>query len=61
MTDWWESYVYLYGRSSIMINSNYYAGVSGVGVCVSVRVCAYECTMDRAPSSNRITEANILS
>ena len=29
VTDWWEQYVYLYGRSSIMINSNYYAGVSG--------------------------------
>lgn len=28
VTDWWEQYVYLYGRSSIMINSNYYAGVS---------------------------------
>ena len=27
VTDWWEQYVYLYGRSSIMINSNYYAGV----------------------------------
>ncbi|XP_064397263.1 carnitine O-palmitoyltransferase 1, liver isoform-like isoform X2 [Halichondria panicea] len=25
VTDWWETYVYLYGRSSIMINSNYYA------------------------------------
>lgn len=25
VTDWWEQYVYLYGRSSIMINSNYYA------------------------------------
>ena len=24
-------YVYFYGRSSIMINSNYYAGVSGGG------------------------------
>ena len=38
VTDWWESYVYLYGRSSIMINSNYYAGVSGVGGCVSGHV-----------------------
>ncbi len=28
VTDWWETYVYLYGRSSIMINSNYYACVS---------------------------------
>jgi hypothetical protein len=25
VTDWWEQYVYLYGRNSIMINSNYYA------------------------------------
>lgn len=25
VTDWWESYVYLHGRSSLMINSNYYA------------------------------------
>lgn len=25
VTDWWEQYVYLWGRSSIMINSNYYA------------------------------------
>lgn len=24
VTDWWEEYVYLHGRSSIMINSNYY-------------------------------------
>eukprot|EP00128_Syssomonas_multiformis_P006038 Colp12_sorted_trinity150504_noHs@1638 len=24
VTDWWEKYVYLQGRSSIMINSNYY-------------------------------------
>ena len=24
VTDWWETYVYLYGRSPIMINSNYY-------------------------------------
>ena len=28
VTDWWESFVYLHGRSSIMINSNYYACVS---------------------------------
>ncbi len=27
VTDWWEAYVYLHGRSSIMINSNYYACV----------------------------------
>lgn len=27
VTDWWESYVYLHGRSSLMINSNYYACV----------------------------------
>ncbi|CEG45495.1 choline carnitine o [Plasmopara halstedii] len=25
VTDWWEKYVYLKGRSSLMINSNYYA------------------------------------
>lgn len=25
VTDWWEKYVYLMGRDSIMINSNYYA------------------------------------
>ena len=24
VTDWWETYVYLYGRTPIMINSNYY-------------------------------------
>ena len=24
VTDWWETYVYLYGRSPLMINSNYY-------------------------------------
>lgn len=24
MSDWWEKYVYLRGRSPIMINSNYY-------------------------------------
>ena len=28
VTDWWEQYVYLHGRSSLMINSNYYACVS---------------------------------
>jgi hypothetical protein len=26
VTDWWEKYVYLSGRSPIMINSNYYVG-----------------------------------
>ena len=29
VTDWWEQYVYLKGRSSIMINSNYYVMDSG--------------------------------
>jgi len=24
VSDWWEEYVYLSGRSPIMINSNYY-------------------------------------
>ena len=34
VTDWWEQYVYLCGRSSIMINSNYYAGVSYTQIVV---------------------------
>ena len=33
VTDWWELYVYLYGRSSIMINSNYYTCVSAEVPC----------------------------
>lgn len=28
VTDWWNQYVYLAGRSSLMINSNYYCTVS---------------------------------
>lgn len=28
VTDWWEEYVYLRGRSPIMVNSNYYGLVS---------------------------------
>ena len=28
VTDWWEQYVYLRGRSPIMVNSNYYGVVS---------------------------------
>lgn len=28
VTDWWEEYVYLHGRSPIMVNSNYYGIVS---------------------------------
>lgn len=28
VTDWWEEYVYLRGRSPIMVNSNYYGVVS---------------------------------
>lgn len=28
ISDWWEEYVYLRGRSPIMINSNYYGLVS---------------------------------
>lgn len=28
ITDWWEEYVYLRGRSPIMVNSNYYGIVS---------------------------------
>ena len=27
VTDWWEDYVYLRGRSPIMVNSNYYGMV----------------------------------
>ena len=29
MTDWWEEYVYLRGRSPIMVNSNFY-GVDAI-------------------------------
>ena len=28
VTDWWEEYVYLRGRSPIMVNSNFYGVVS---------------------------------
>lgn len=28
VTDWWEQYVYLRGRSPLMVNSNYYGIVS---------------------------------
>lgn len=34
VSDWWEEYIYLRGRSPIMVNSNYYAMVS----CVSITV-----------------------
>lgn len=27
VSDWWEKYVYLHGRSPIMVNSNYYVMV----------------------------------
>jgi hypothetical protein len=39
VSDWWEQYVYLRSRSSIMINSNYYSLVSGLVHCghVSIR------------------------
>ena len=40
VTDWWEEYVYLRGRSPIMVNSNYYGLVSlrlGVSLRHSVR------------------------
>lgn len=30
VSDWWEEYIYLRGRSPIMVNSNYYAMVSRV-------------------------------
>lgn len=30
VSDWWEEYVYLRGRSPIMVNSNYYGMVGGV-------------------------------
>ena len=32
VTDWWETYVYLRTRESIMINSNYY-GLAPKGKC----------------------------
>lgn len=37
VSDWWEEYVYLRGRSPIMVNSNYYAMVrtrASWGSCV---------------------------
>jgi len=36
VTDWWNLYVYLYGRSSIMINSNYY-GSDAMSTCLTNR------------------------
>lgn len=38
VTDWWEQYVYLSGRSSIMINSNYYAGVGDMDKVTRLRI-----------------------
>lgn len=32
VSDWWEQYIYLRGRSPLMVNSNYYAMVRGVAV-----------------------------
>uniref|UniRef100_A0A8C3VDW1 Carnitine O-palmitoyltransferase 1, muscle isoform n=1 Tax=Catharus ustulatus TaxID=91951 RepID=A0A8C3VDW1_CATUS len=32
VSDWWEEYVYLRGRSPIMVNSNYYAMVRGTPI-----------------------------
>jgi hypothetical protein len=29
VSDWWEEYIYLRGRGPLMVNSNYYAMVSG--------------------------------
>lgn len=29
VSDWWEEYIYLRGRSPLMVNSNYYAMVRG--------------------------------
>lgn len=28
VSDWWEEYIYLRGRSPIMVNSNYYGMVT---------------------------------
>lgn len=30
VSDWWEEYVYLRGRSPIMVNSNYYVMVQNI-------------------------------
>lgn len=30
VSDWWEEYIYLRGRSPIMVNSNFYAMVRHV-------------------------------
>lgn len=34
VSDWWEEYIYLRGRGPLMVNSNYYAMVSGRGAPV---------------------------
>ena len=31
VSDWWEQYIYLRGRSPLMVNSNYYAMVKAGG------------------------------
>lgn len=37
VTDWWEKYVYLIGRSPIVINSNYYILDSAYGIPTSIQ------------------------
>jgi len=32
VSDWWEEYIYLRGRSPIMVNSNFYIMVSCLGL-----------------------------
>ncbi|XP_074000301.1 carnitine O-palmitoyltransferase 1, muscle isoform isoform X2 [Numenius arquata] len=40
VSDWWEEYIYLRGRSPLMVNSNYYAMVRARGD--TVPMCSYQ-------------------
>ena len=39
VSDWWEDYVYLRGRSPIMVNSNFYGIVSISMLLVTLLAC----------------------
>ena len=51
VSDWWEQYIYLHGRSPLMVNSNYYAMVR-VGVTTAMPKTPTSCPL--ASSSNPI-------
>uniref|UniRef100_A0A5S6QB24 carnitine O-palmitoyltransferase n=1 Tax=Trichuris muris TaxID=70415 RepID=A0A5S6QB24_TRIMR len=50
VSDWWEEYVYLRGRSPLMINSNYY-GLDALG---------YDCTKVQAARAANMTYASLI-